>query len=89
MSRIETTACILCSRNCGLQVEIDDGHFTRVRGDEAHPNSKGYLCQKAARLEHYQNHADRLRHPLKRMPDGRFERVGWDEALDDIARRLV
>ncbi len=89
MSRIESTACILCSRNCGLQVELDDGHFTRVRGDEAHPNSKGYLCQKAARLEHYQNHADRLQHPLKRMPDGRFERVGWDEALDDIARRLV
>ena len=62
MVRTDTTACILCSRNCGLKVEIDGRRFTRVRGDEAHPNSKGYLCQKAARLDHYQNHADRLRH---------------------------
>ncbi len=89
MIRTETTACILCSRNCGLTVEIEDGHFTRIRGDEAHPNSKGYLCQKAARLEHYQNHADRLRQPLKRMPDGHFEPIGRDQALSEIAERLV
>ncbi|TDU25719.1 anaerobic selenocysteine-containing dehydrogenase [Panacagrimonas perspica] len=84
----EKTACILCSRNCGLTVEIEDGHFRRVRGDEEHPISKGYLCQKAARLEHYQNHHDRLTHPLKRQPDGSFARVSWDEALSDIATRL-
>jgi len=89
MSRIESTACILCSRNCGLRVEIEGRSFTRVRGDEAHPNSKGYLCQKAARLEHYQNHADRLRQPLRRTADGRFEPIGWDQALDEIAARLV
>ncbi len=89
MSRTEPTACILCSRNCGLTVEIDGARFTRIRGDEAHPNSKGYLCQKAARLEHYQNHDDRLRHPLKRRPDGSFERISWDQALREIAERLV
>jgi anaerobic selenocysteine-containing dehydrogenase len=89
MSRIESTACILCSRNCGLRVEIEGRRFTRVRGDEAHPSSRGYLCQKAARLEHYQNHADRLRQPLKRTADGRFEPIGWDQALDEIAARLV
>ena len=89
MTRTDVTACILCSRNCGLRVEIDGRRFTRIRGDEAHPNSRGYLCQKAARLEHYQNHADRLRHPLRRTADGRFERIGWDQALDEIAQRLV
>jgi anaerobic selenocysteine-containing dehydrogenase len=89
MNRIESTACILCSRNCGLRVEIDGRSLARIRGDEAHPSSKGYLCQKAARLEHYQNHADRLRQPLKRTAEGRFEPIGWDQALDEIARRLV
>ncbi len=89
MSRTEPTACILCSRNCGLTVEIDGERFKRIRGDEAHPSSKGYLCQKAARLEHYQNHDDRLRHPLKRRPDGSFERISWDQALREIAERLV
>ncbi len=87
--RTDTTACILCSRNCGLTVQIDGDRFVRIRGDEQHPDSQGYICQKAARLEHYQNHADRLTEPLKRRPDGQFEPVSWDDALTDIARRLV
>ncbi len=85
----EKTACILCSRNCGLTVTIENGKFTRIRGDDEHPVSRGYICQKAARLEHYQNHADRLTHPLQRQADDRFVRVSWDEALSDIARRLI
>jgi anaerobic selenocysteine-containing dehydrogenase len=89
MSSVQATACILCTRNCGLAVQVEGGHFVRIRGDEAHPNSKGYICQKAARLEHYQNHADRLRHPLKRMPDGRFERIGWPQAMREIAGKLL
>jgi anaerobic selenocysteine-containing dehydrogenase len=83
------TACILCSRNCGLEVETDGERLVRIRGDSQHPNSKGYLCQKAARLEHYQNHADRLLHPLKRLPDGGFARIGWEQALAEIADKLV
>lgn len=84
----EKTACILCSRNCGLKVEINDGKFVKIQGDENHPISKGYLCQKAARLEYYQNHDDRLTHPLKRLTDGTFARVSWDEALGEIAEKL-
>ena len=84
----EKTACILCSRNCGLEVEVEDGQLKKFRGDEAHPGSKGYICNKAARLNHYQNHTERLQHPLKRQPDGSFARVSWDDALADIAQRL-
>src|SRR6478672_7830581 len=89
MNRAEQTACILCSRNCGILVETEGGRIGAVRGDDAHPVSKGYLCQKAARLTHYQDHADRLEHPLKRQPDGTFARVSWDDALADIAARLI
>lgn len=87
--RTEKTACILCSRNCGLTVEIEDGKFGRIRGDDDHPVSKGYICQKAARLTHYQQHDDRLQFPLQRQLDGSFQRVSWDEALSDIAARLL
>lgn len=85
----EKSACILCSRNCGLTVEIENGKFTRIRGDDEHPVSKGYICQKAARLEHYQNHDDRLQFPLQRQADGSFVRVSWEAALRDIAQRLL
>lgn len=85
----KSTACILCSRNCGLTVEIDNGQFTKIKGDVNHPMTQGYICQKAARLEHYQNHADRLQHPLKRMPDGSFTPVSWEQALTEIADQLT
>jgi anaerobic selenocysteine-containing dehydrogenase len=84
----EQTACILCSRNCGIRVEIDGSRIKSVRGDEMHPVSKGYICQKAARLAYYQDNADLLEHPLRRESDGTFVRVSWDEALTDIAARL-
>jgi anaerobic selenocysteine-containing dehydrogenase len=84
----EKTACILCSRNCGLSVEIDNGRFVKIHGDEQHPISKGYICQKAARLAYYQNHDDRLGHPLKRQADGSFTEISWDIALQEIAEKL-
>ena len=52
------TACILCECNCGIEVRLggDDGRrFERIRGDKAHPASQGYTCEKALRLDHYQN----------------------------------
>lgn len=88
MSQRHPTACILCSRNCGIEVEVADGHLTSIRGDARHPVSAGYLCQKAARLDHYQNHADRLGHPLRRRADGSFEPATWNEAIADVAARL-
>ena len=39
----QPTACILCSLNCGIEVQVADGRLKRIRGDKAHPSSKGYL----------------------------------------------
>ena len=85
------TACILCSINCGIEVRLggDDGRsFERVRGDKAHPTSQGYTCEKALRLDHYQNGRHRLTSPLRRRADGTFEEVDWDTAIAEIAGRL-
>jgi anaerobic selenocysteine-containing dehydrogenase len=82
------TACILCSRNCGIEVLVEGGRLARIRGDRAHPLSQGYICQKATRLEHYQDGADRLSSPLRRRPDGSFEEVSWETAVAEIASRL-
>jgi anaerobic selenocysteine-containing dehydrogenase len=83
-----STACILCSRNCGLEVRLAGGHLTRIRGDRRHPLSRGYLCQKATRLDHYQNNADRLSAPLRRRPDGSFEEISWGAAIAEVAQRI-
>ncbi|TNE47175.1 MAG: molybdopterin oxidoreductase family protein [Deltaproteobacteria bacterium] len=88
-SEWKPTACILCSLNCGLEVQVEGRELKRVRGDEAHPSSKGYLCQKAARLNFYQNHPMRLSEPLRRNDDGTFEPIDWDTAIQEIAAKLV
>ena len=85
------TACILCSVNCGVEVRLggDDGRtFERVRGDKAHPTSHGYTCEKALRLDHYQNGRHRLTSPLRRRDDGGFDEIDWDTAIAEIAGRL-
>jgi anaerobic selenocysteine-containing dehydrogenase len=82
------TACILCYVNCGIEVLTEDRKIVRVRGDKAHPSTHGYLCQKAQRLNFYQNHADRLTTPLRRRADGSFEAIDWDTAFTEIAQRL-
>jgi anaerobic selenocysteine-containing dehydrogenase len=47
----QPTACILCECNCGVEVRLgrDGRSFERIRGDKAHPASKGYTCEKALR----------------------------------------
>ncbi|HTN81560.1 MAG TPA: molybdopterin-dependent oxidoreductase [Acidimicrobiales bacterium] len=82
------TACILCSVNCGIEVRLDGRRIERVRGDKAHPTSLGYTCEKALRLDHYQNGHHRLTSPLRRRPDGSFERIDWDTAIGEVAERL-
>ena len=86
------TACILCECNCGLEVQLggeNDRHFVRIRGDKAHPASKGYACEKPHRLDYYQNDAGRLTKPLRRREDGSFEEVDWDTAIREGAERFA
>src|SRR5689334_23095338 len=86
----QQTACILCSINCGIEVSVgaDGRTFERIRGDKAHPTSQGYTCEKALRLDHYQNGRHRLTTPLRRRPDGTHEPIDWDTAIAEIAARF-
>ncbi len=83
------TACVLCSNNCGIEVRLEGRTITRVRGDKEHPASKGYTCEKALRINYYQNGRDRLTSPLRRREDGTFEEVSWDVAIAEVAERLT
>ncbi|ORW29926.1 molybdopterin oxidoreductase [Mycobacterium paraense] len=81
----QPTACILCECNCGIIVQVEDGRLARIRGDKEHPGSQGYTCNKALRLDHYQNNRARLRAPMRRRADGTFEEIDWDTAIVEIA----
>jgi len=83
------TACNLCYINCGIEVITEGRRLTKIRGDKKHPDTKGYSCQKAHRLDYYQNQADRLTSPLRRRGDGTFEPIDWETALAEISERLL
>ncbi|AEF40822.1 molybdopterin-dependent oxidoreductase [Hoyosella subflava] len=82
------TACILCENNCGITVALDGRKFAKIRGDKDHVASEGYTCNKALRLDHYQNGGARLTSPLRREADGTFTEITWEVAIREIAQRL-
>src|SRR5262245_38065337 len=91
-SEWKSTACILCECNCGIEVQLggaDGRRLLRVRGDDAHPISRGYACEKPSRLDFYQNGPQRLTRPLRRRDDGTFEEIDWDTAIREVAARFA
>lgn len=79
-----------CPDTCSMLVKVSQGRVTGVLGNPAHPFTQGRLC---AKTNHYQErvyHPERVLYPLRRTGpkgEGRFERIGWDEALDSIAAK--
>ena len=92
MPEIRRSVCALdCPDTCSLLVTIDNGHATKLRGDPAHPVTRGFLCGKVAQYLEREYSPQRLLYPQRRLGrkgEGRFERISWDEALDTIADRL-
>lgn len=85
--REASSYCRICLGNCGVRVTIDDAErVVHVRGDRDNPLTQGYACIKGLESPAFQYHPDRLLHPLKRVGD-RFERIGLEQALDEIAQR--
>jgi anaerobic selenocysteine-containing dehydrogenase len=82
------TACILCENNCGIQIQTDGRRFVKIRGDKDHIATGGYTCNKALRLDHYQNGDARLTTPLRRAANGSYTAIDWDTAIAEIAARL-
>ncbi len=86
------SACNLCYVNCGIEVAVEGegaaARIRRVRGDEANPKSRGYLCNKAQGIVSYVHHKDRLTTPLRRRADGSHEAISWDTAISEITARL-
>jgi anaerobic selenocysteine-containing dehydrogenase len=80
-----------CPDTCAMLITVEDGRAVKVAGDPDHPFTNGFLCTKVNRYVERTYHRDRLLHPMRRVgPKGRgqFERITWDEALDEIAERL-
>lgn len=89
LRKTTSTFCGLCAGMCALRITRDEnGEVTDVRGDHDDPLTAGYACIKGLQLPAAHASPERLLHPLKRTPEGRFVRIGLEEALDEIGERL-
>ncbi|SFJ97500.1 molybdopterin-containing oxidoreductase family protein [Methylophaga sulfidovorans] len=79
-----------CPDTCSMVYEVENGQLTSVRGNKEHPMTRGGLCVKLKDYEKRHYHPDRLLYPMRRSGpkgSGQFERISWDEALDEITNR--
>ena len=83
-----------CPDTCSMLVTVDDksGKAVRLQGDPTHPITRGYLCNKVNHYLELVYNEDRILYPHKRVgprgPGARFERITWDEALDQITNNF-
>ena len=82
-----------CHLGCGVLLYTnDEGDLVKVEGDPENPFNEGRLCVRCLDLPEMVNNPKRLTHPLRRAKadrgHDRWERIGWDEALDLIAAEL-
>ena len=90
--KVRRTLCGFCPAHCGMLVEVQDGEPVRFLGDPKHPANDGKLCIKAGATLEIHEHPDRANHVLKRVGErgeGRWERIDWEQAMDEIASKLA
>jgi anaerobic selenocysteine-containing dehydrogenase len=75
--------CRICAAACGIVVTVDGSDVVRVRGDDAHPVSRGYTCTKGRGLAAWHHSPHRLDRPRIRGAD-----ATWDELFTDLGARL-
>ena len=89
MSTTSPAICHLCEAECGILVEHDGQRVLGIRGDRQDPLSRGHICPKAAALADLHHDPDRLRRPQKRVGPDSWRAISWDQAIDEVAERLV
>ncbi len=93
-----------CPDACGVLITVEDGRAVKVQGDPAHPFTRGFLCAKVAKYLDRVYSPERVLYPMRRVgakgmqnsnaathsagAKSAFERITWDEALDEIASRF-
>lgn len=88
LEKRKTTCNRDCPDACGIVATVEDGRVTRIEGDRDHPITRGFLCYRTSHFLPLQYGPERLTTPLLRK-EGELQPVGWDEALDFVAARLL
>jgi anaerobic selenocysteine-containing dehydrogenase len=88
---LKTTCPLDCPDACSVLATVENGRVVRLQGDPDHPFTRGFLCHKVVNYDRRLYSPLRVFYPLRRIGakgEGKFARITWDEALDEIASRF-
>lgn len=88
MEQVKQSICRSCPALCPVNVTLDNGVVKKVEGNRNAPLYEGFICPKGRALTAAHNDPDRLKHHLKRQPDGSYQRISSEELVDDITEKL-
>jgi len=89
--KIVKAACRACHGGCSALLTVKDGKVTKIEPDPDGPLNRGRMCAKGLSGIEILYHPDRLKYPMRRAGargEGKWERITWDEAYDEIAENL-
>jgi anaerobic selenocysteine-containing dehydrogenase len=90
--RVLKSVCRSCHGGCGVLLHVRDGRLVKVEGDRDSPLNHGRLCPIGTVTLDLVYHPNRLTFPMRRQGprgSGTWTRISWDEALDEIAEKLL
>jgi anaerobic selenocysteine-containing dehydrogenase len=85
------TTCLQCNVEDGLLCFVEDGRLVKIEGNPEHPGTRGRICAKGNAGINTVYSPDRLLYPIKRVGargEGKWKRITWDEALNEMAERI-
>ena len=91
MTTVTRAACRGCHGGCMYLLTVEDGRLVKAVPDPNGPLNHGHACVKGLSIIEQVYHPDRLTVPLRRTGErgsGKWEKISWDEALDDIAEKM-
>jgi nitrate reductase NapA len=92
--RWDKAACRFCGTGCGVLVGTQEGRVVATQGDPDAPVNRGLNCIKGYFLSKIMYGADRLKTPLLRMTDGKYDKNGefapisWKQAFDIMEEKV-
>lgn len=90
-TKVFKSVCRSCHGGCGVLLHVQAGKLVKIEGDRESPLNHGRLCPIGTNTVELVNHPGRLQYPMRRIGprgSGKWQRITWDEALDEIAERL-
>lgn len=89
MVNVKKSICRICTAYCPVNVTVEDNRVVKVEGNRDAPLYEGYICPKGVGLTAAHNIPNRLKHHLKRLPDGSYQEISSEQLVEEVSKKMA